>query len=97
MRRRVNKRFLPSHNPLQNNVVANAAQATVPTPVKLSEKVELEQVNVLYSFLENRYSNKVRLTKFLRSTSIVVSLTSLTLPVSALRRFHEACIESSVL
>lgn len=42
-------------------MVANQAQATIPTPVKFDEKAELEQVNVLYSFLENRYTKKVLL------------------------------------
>ena len=33
---------------------------TVPTPKPFDEKGELEQVNVLYSFLENRFAKKVR-------------------------------------
>ena len=59
MRRRIDRRFSPSSSPLQNNVVANGAQETIPSPVKLDETAELAQVNVLYSFLENRYSKKV--------------------------------------
>ncbi|CAF9923463.1 MAG: hypothetical protein HETSPECPRED_005331 [Heterodermia speciosa] len=47
-----------STNPA-DHVVANGAQATIPTPKIFDEKGELEQVNVLYSFLENRYSKKV--------------------------------------
>ncbi len=46
MRRRIDKRFLP------------AASPDAPA-VAVDEKAELEQVNVLYSLLENRYSRKV--------------------------------------
>lgn len=31
----------------------------LPPALKFDEKAELEQVNVLYSFLENRYAKKV--------------------------------------
>ncbi|KAI9822558.1 MAG: hypothetical protein M1827_000277 [Pycnora praestabilis] len=57
MRRRIDRTFDPSSQP---KVVANEAQVTVPAPFKLDEKTELEQANVLYSLLENRYSKKVR-------------------------------------
>ena len=57
---RIDTKLKPSRSLLQNNVIANEAQATVPTPVPFDEKSELEQVNVLYSFLENRYTKKVR-------------------------------------
>ena len=40
-------------------MVANRAQAIVPTSTDLDIKAEVEQVNVLYSFLENRYTRKV--------------------------------------
>lgn len=60
MRRRIDRRFLPAQSPPQTDAVANGAQATTPSPAKLDEAAELAQVNVLYSFLENRYSNKVR-------------------------------------
>ena len=59
MQRRIDNRFLPSTTPPQDNVVANNAQATVPAPMKLDEKAELEQVNVLYLFLESKYTKKV--------------------------------------
>lgn len=72
MRRRIDKRFLPSQTRPQDNVVANGAQATVPSPVKLDEKAELEQVNVLYSFLENRYSNKVGSLRILSGVSTIL-------------------------
>lgn len=41
-------------------VALNKAQATIPSSAKYDEKAESEQVNVLYSFLENRYAKKVR-------------------------------------
>ena len=59
MRQRIEKHFNPPKIAPQGNVVANETLATVPTPVKFDEKTELEQVNVLYSFLENRYMKKV--------------------------------------
>ena len=64
----------------QDNVVSNEAQASVPTPVAFDERRELEQVNVLYSFLENRYTKKVR-AEPIRSLSIGWVL-KLTVPVS---------------
>ena len=78
MLRRIDKRFHPSTTRPQDNVVANGALATVPAAPRLDEKAELEQVNVLYSFLENRYDKKVRMgcsrgavvSKFLILTSI---------------------------
>lgn len=60
MRRRINKRFHPSTTRPQDNVVANGALATVPAAPQLDDKAELEQANVLYSFIENRYTKKVR-------------------------------------
>jgi cytochrome b pre-mRNA-processing protein 6 len=46
----------------QTNVKANEAFVNTPEPFKApSEKEELEKVNVLYSLLENRYYDKVRL------------------------------------
>ena len=56
---RIDNRLKPSTTPPQDNVVSNEAQATVPTPKPFDEKGELEQVNVLYSLLENRYTKKV--------------------------------------
>lgn len=68
LQHRIDNRLSPSpssstspSNPA-DNVVANEALATVPTPKPFDEKGELEQVNALYSFLENRYSRKVSLT-----------------------------------
>lgn len=60
MRRRIDKRFHPAIIRPQDNVVANGALASVPPAPRLDEKAELEQANVLYSFLENRYTKKVR-------------------------------------
>lgn len=60
MRRRLKKRFHPSPTRPQDNVVANGAVATVPAAPKFDEIAELEQANVLYSFIENRYTKKVR-------------------------------------
>lgn len=59
IQRRIDTHLKPSTTPPQDNVVSNEALATVPTPVPFDEKGELEQVNVLYSFLENRYTKKV--------------------------------------
>ena len=63
MRRRIDKRLLPSssHTPQQpqDKVRANDALATPVPSQPFDEKGELEQVNVLYSLLENRYSKKV--------------------------------------
>lgn len=78
MIRRIDKRFDQSTTRPQDNVLANGALATVPAAPRLDEKSELEQANVLYSFLENRYARKVRMgcqegavvSKFLILTSI---------------------------
>lgn len=61
LQKRMDNRLKPSTTPPEHNVVSNEAQATVPTAVPFDEKGELEQVNVLYSFLENRYTKKVDL------------------------------------
>jgi cytochrome b pre-mRNA-processing protein 6 len=53
MRRRIERRFLPASSPN----TPTAAQAVANSAV--DEKVELEQVNAIYSLLENRYSRKV--------------------------------------
>lgn len=66
MRRRIEKRLLPlsssSTTPLQpqDKVRANDALATPAPNQQFDEKRELEQVNVLYSLLENRYHKMVR-------------------------------------
>ncbi|KAI9728394.1 MAG: hypothetical protein M1828_003794 [Chrysothrix sp. TS-e1954] len=55
------KRHLDSHilrrtvKPTENFEVPNAAQVTPPPP--LDEAREIEQLNALYSLLENRYKN----------------------------------------
>ena len=59
LQKRIDNSLKPSTAPSQDNVVSNQAQATVPTPLPFDEKGEIEQVNVLYSFLENRYTKKV--------------------------------------
>ncbi|MCJ1271847.1 hypothetical protein MMC22_011752 [Lobaria immixta] len=63
MRRRIDKRLLPSspNTPQQpqDKVRANDALATPAPSQPFDEKGELEQVNALYSLLENRYSKKV--------------------------------------
>ncbi|MCJ1470869.1 hypothetical protein MMC07_009516 [Pseudocyphellaria aurata] len=64
MKRRIDKRLLPSSSTAsrqpQDRVVANEALATPVPDQPFDEKGELEQVNVLYSLLENRYSKKAR-------------------------------------
>lgn len=57
---RINMRLAAPSTPPQDNIVSNQAQVSVPTPVAFDESGEREQVNVLYSLLENRYQNKVR-------------------------------------
>lgn len=59
MQQRINRRVLPSTKRREDNVVANGVQAIVPTPVDSKNKDELEQVNVLYALLDNRYTEKV--------------------------------------
>ncbi|KAG7006132.1 succinyl-coA:3-ketoacid coenzyme A transferase 1 [Physcia stellaris] len=54
LQHRIDNRLSPSPSTSSSNVVANEAQATVPTPKPFDHKGELEQVNALYSFLENR-------------------------------------------
>lgn len=49
MRKRIDRRFLPVSSPDAPAVAGNA----------VDERFELEQANVLYSLLENRYSRKV--------------------------------------
>ncbi|KAH7369873.1 hypothetical protein BKA65DRAFT_487188 [Rhexocercosporidium sp. MPI-PUGE-AT-0058] len=55
MRKRFEQRFSPASSQSQKSTPA-AAQAVASSPV--DEKLELEQANVLYSLLENRYSRK---------------------------------------
>lgn len=63
--RRIDTRLEPSRSPPATdpgeNVVANGALATIPPKKEASwdEGGELEQVNVLYSFLEDRYMKRV--------------------------------------
>ncbi len=61
MRRRIDKQFGPRNTDNTSYNPAKESQDTLVTPLKpRNEDAELEQVNVLYSFLENRYSKKVR-------------------------------------
>ncbi len=59
MRMRIDRRLETANTKSENHVVANGAQATIPMTPRFDEQAELAQVNVLYSFLENRYSQKV--------------------------------------
>ncbi|MCJ1298519.1 hypothetical protein MMC08_001309 [Hypocenomyce scalaris] len=65
MRQRIERRFIPSTTNSQDNVVANDALASVPAASGMDDKAELEQVNVLYSFVENRYTKKYPITEHL--------------------------------
>lgn len=59
MRRRIDKRFLPyASQPLKGQII-NGASVAPAQGQHIEEKAEFEQVNVLYSLLENRYSKKV--------------------------------------
>ena len=60
MRRRMARKLEPANTNPENNIIANEAQASLPVATKFDEQAELEQVNALHSFLENRYSQKVR-------------------------------------
>ena len=59
LRRRIDRGLSDNRPPSANNISANDAQVTIPTPRPFNEKGELEQVNSLYSLLENRYTKKV--------------------------------------
>ncbi|KAG4439397.1 hypothetical protein IFR05_005146 [Cadophora sp. M221] len=52
MRKRLEQRFPPA----SSQTTPSAAQAVASSPI--DEKLELEQANVLYSLLENRYARK---------------------------------------
>jgi len=56
MRRRLDRKFLPASAP-GSQVTAQAAPISA-----MNERSELEQANVLYSLLENRYSRKYPIT-----------------------------------
>ncbi|KAM0798659.1 hypothetical protein BDR22DRAFT_891059 [Usnea florida] len=67
---RIDTRLQPSTTAPEDNIVSNQAQVSVPTKVAFDEKGELEQVNVLYSFLENRYTKTYPLSeKMMRPAS----------------------------
>ena len=59
MQRRIDRRFATPTQQLRTPRAAEDSLTPTPSPAALDEKAELEQVNVLYSFLENRYSKKV--------------------------------------
>ncbi|MCJ1295115.1 hypothetical protein MMC34_006676 [Xylographa carneopallida] len=65
MQRRIDRRIASSTENSQAKVIANDALTTVPTPARFDEKAEMEQANVLYSFLENRYTKKYPLSEHL--------------------------------
>ena len=75
IQRRIDTRLKPPTTAPEDNVVFNQAQATVPTKVAFDEKGELEQVNVLYSFLENRYTKTVRICCILGGGTMDVAMT----------------------
>ena len=59
MQQRIDRHFSPSDHRLNGKEIKNDALTTVPSALKVDETAELEQANVLYSFLENRYTKKV--------------------------------------
>ncbi|MCJ1247712.1 hypothetical protein MMC30_004927 [Trapelia coarctata] len=64
MQRRIDRRFTPPTQQPQTTTAAKSSQTPAPVPVvPLDEKAELEQVNVFYSFLENRYTKKYPLSQ----------------------------------
>ncbi|KAL8951402.1 MAG: hypothetical protein Q9222_002623 [Ikaeria aurantiellina] len=59
MRRRIDKQFGPSSTAKSSYDPAQESKDTLVTPIKPSnEQADLEQVNALYSFLEDRYTKK---------------------------------------
>lgn len=99
IQRRIDTQMNPPTVAPQDNIVSNQAQATVPTPKPFNEAHELAQVNVLYSFLENRYTKKVKqlwrsyqyaeLSADIRSVSIIGSYDEATLQSDTLWRPSE--------
>ena len=59
MRGRIERETSSPTEHAQDNIVANQALATVPTSVRFDKTAELEQANVLYSLLENKFSKRV--------------------------------------
>ncbi|MCJ1375889.1 hypothetical protein MMC20_007127 [Loxospora ochrophaea] len=58
MRGRIERETSSPTEHAQDNIVANQALATVPTSVRFDKTAELEQANVLYSLLENKFSKR---------------------------------------
>ncbi|KAL8912835.1 MAG: hypothetical protein Q9171_002213 [Xanthocarpia ochracea] len=59
MRRRIDKQLGPSTTDNTSYDPANESKDTLVTPLEpYNEEEQLEQVNVLYSFIENRYAKK---------------------------------------
>ena len=56
---RIDTRLGASSATPQDSITSNDAQVTVASAKAFDEKGELEQVNALYSFIENRYTKKV--------------------------------------
>lgn len=77
MRKRIKNRFDSVPVKPEENVVANGAQATIPITPQVDEKSQLEQLNILYSFLENRYAKKVSSDDRRRSNSVFTLIASI--------------------
>lgn len=72
IRKRLEARFLrPSNPPLKSNENSVAAAAE-PVETKVDAGKESEQLNVLYSLMENRYSRKVCLCSSRKSTCVLM-------------------------
>lgn len=95
MRRRIDKRFNPSTLQPEDLAASNKAQATIPASAKYDEKAELEQVNVLYSFLENRYAKKVCI--YQTKIGFTATMANGSILVSSYRSGAETCFETDVL
>lgn len=60
MRRRIDKQLGPSTPDKTTYDPAEESKGTLVTPLKpYDEQAQLQQVNVLYSFMENRYAKRV--------------------------------------
>lgn len=90
---RMDRRLETTTTKSENHVVANEAQATIPTTPRFDEQAELAQVNVLYSFLEDRYSQKV----WAAVLAHIMTLGFNTFVVPSIRTYAQACIEPCLL
>jgi hypothetical protein len=88
IRRRIDRQFLPASSSDPAKAVQKVPNSSV------DEKLELENVNILYSLLENRYTRKVRSSQ---SIEEVLGGIDWTCAVCYFRESHEANEQSNIL